>query len=76
MVDQLGTDEYSSGRFFRRKINFWLRQVKALRLECPAYVSSDGNYLRIAPSNGTSPVRPPSAKLAALTPTVTTKTPP
>jgi hypothetical protein len=76
LVNQLGTDEYSSDRFFRKKIRFWLRQVKALWPECPAHVSIDGNYLRIAPSNGTSPVRPPCAKLAAFTPTVTTKTPP
>lgn len=57
LVNQLGTDEYSRDRFFRRKINFWLRQVKALWPECPARVSSDGNYLQIPPSNGRSPVR-------------------
>lgn len=41
LVNQLGTKEYSSDRFFRRKINFWLRQVKALWPECPAHVSDD-----------------------------------
>lgn len=61
LVNQLGTDEYSNERFFRRKTNFWLQQVKALWPECPAHISSDGNYLRIAPSNCTSPVRPSSA---------------
>ncbi|SPE29424.1 hypothetical protein SBA2_450040 [Acidobacteriia bacterium SbA2] len=76
LVNQLGTGEYSSERFFRRKINFWLRQVKALWPECPAHVSSDGSHLRIAPSNGPSAVRPASATLAALTPTVISKTPP
>src|SRR5271157_1408990 len=75
LVNQLGTDEYSGERFFRRKINFWLRQVKALWPECPAHVSSDGNYLRIAPSNGPSPVKPRSATLAAHTPTSTPRTP-
>jgi hypothetical protein len=73
LVNQLGTDEYSDDRFFRRKINFWLRQVKALWPECPAHVSSDGNYLRIAPSSGPSPVRPQSAALAS---TAIPKTPP
>ena len=43
LVSQLGAKEYSSDRFFRRKINFWLRQVKALWPECPANVYQDGN---------------------------------
>jgi len=66
LVNQLGTDEYSSERFFRRKINSWLRQVKALWPECPAHVSSEGNHLRISPSKGISPVRPSFATIPAL----------
>ena len=69
LVNQLGTDEYSSERFFQRKANFCLRQVKALWPKCPAQVSRDGKYLRIAPSIGPSPVRPTSAALSALPPT-------
>jgi hypothetical protein len=76
LVNQLGTDEYSDDRFFRRKINFWLRQVKALWPECPAHISSEGNYLRIALSNGPSPVRPAFATLAALPRTAAPKTSP
>jgi hypothetical protein len=75
LVNQLGTDEYSRERFFRRKINFWLRQVKVLWPESSARVSSDGNYLQIAPLSGSSPVRPAPATLSGLTPTATPKTP-
>jgi hypothetical protein len=76
LANQLGAQEYSRDRFFRRKINFWLRQVKALWPECPARVSSDGNYLQIPPSNGRSAVRPPSAHPHAFTPIATSETRP
>jgi hypothetical protein len=67
LVNQLGTDGYSRGRFFRRKINCWLRQVKALWPECPAHVSRDGKRLQIAPSNGASPVRAIPSKPSTYT---------
>ena len=76
IVNQLGTDEYNTECFFRRKINLWLRQVKALWPECPRHIPTDENCLQIPPSNGMSSIRPPSATLATLTPTVTTKTAP
>ncbi|MBZ5668183.1 MAG: hypothetical protein LAO04_00415 [Acidobacteriia bacterium] len=58
LANQLGTREYSSDRFFRRKINFWLRQVKALWPDCPAHISDDGRCLLLAPSRGASRVKP------------------
>jgi hypothetical protein len=67
LVNQLGTYDYSSERFFRRKINFWLRQVKALWPECPAHVSSDGKRLQIAPWSGVSPVRAMPSKPSSYT---------
>ena len=45
LSDQLGTEEYSADRFFRRKIRRWLREVQALWPECPASVSKDSQHL-------------------------------
>lgn len=41
LSEQLGTEEYSANRFFRRKIHHWLR-VQTLWPECPASISQDG----------------------------------
>ncbi|HTS10434.1 MAG TPA: replication protein RepA [Candidatus Eisenbacteria bacterium] len=45
LSEQLGTDDYSANRFFRRKIRRWLREVTALWPECPASISADGQSL-------------------------------
>jgi hypothetical protein len=45
LADQLGDREYCAGRFFRRKLNYWLRQIKALWPECPARIAKDGQTL-------------------------------
>jgi len=45
LSDQLGTEEYSADRFFRRKIRPWLREVQALWPQCPASISADGQNL-------------------------------
>ena len=50
LSQQLGTAEYSNDRFFRRKIQHWLRQVKVVWPDCPAVVSNDGQVLVIASS--------------------------
>jgi len=47
LCEQLGTEEYSEPRFFRRKIHFWLRHVSALWPYCPARISQDGKSLTI-----------------------------
>ena len=50
LSQQLGTAEYSSGRFFRRKLQHWLRQVKVVWPACPANISNDGQVLVVGSS--------------------------
>ena len=45
LVDQLGSIEYSEKRFFRRKLAYWLREVRTFWPECPARISQDGQAL-------------------------------
>ena len=49
---QLGTGEYSSDRFFRRKIRRWLREVQTLWPECPVSISKDGHNLILYSARG------------------------
>jgi hypothetical protein len=42
LANQLG---YSDDRFFRRKLNRWLAEVKAFWPHCPAQISPDGQNL-------------------------------
>jgi hypothetical protein len=41
LSQQLGTTNYSAGRFFRRKLQHWLGHVKVVWPECPAEISDD-----------------------------------
>jgi Plasmid encoded RepA protein len=45
LAEQLGTREYCADRFFRRKLNRWLSEIKTLWPECPATVSKDRHIL-------------------------------
>jgi hypothetical protein len=54
LSQQLGTAEYSNGRFFRRKLQHWLREVKIVWPDCPAAISNDGQVL-VVRSSKTSP---------------------
>jgi len=45
LAEQLGTREYCADRFFRRKLNRWLSEIRTLWPECPATVSKDGHIL-------------------------------
>ena len=45
LAEQLGTREYCADRFFRRKLNRWLSEIKTLWPECPAAVSKDRHIL-------------------------------
>jgi hypothetical protein len=54
LSQQLGTAEYSNGRFFRRKLQHWLRQVKVVWPGCPVAISNDGQVLVVG-SSKTSP---------------------
>jgi Plasmid encoded RepA protein len=49
LIHQLGCGEYSSDRFFRRKLCAWLRRVATIWPECPARLSDDGTCLLISP---------------------------
>ena len=50
LSQQLGTAEYSHGRFFRRKLQHWLRQVKVVWPDCPAAMSNDRQMLVVGSS--------------------------
>ena len=47
LVNQLGSGGYSADRFFRRKLNRWLAEVKAFWPHCPAQISPDGLALTV-----------------------------
>ncbi|HEX5483771.1 MAG TPA: replication protein RepA [Terriglobia bacterium] len=55
LATQLGCDEYSSDRYFRRKLCTWLRRVRTIWPQCPAHLSEDGTCLVIRPSTKSSP---------------------
>ena len=56
LAEQLGTQAYSGDRYFRRKIIHWLRLVRALWSECPASLSTDGQYLIVPSSRRSSAI--------------------
>ena len=60
LAAQLGCEEYSMDRFFRRKINGWLRHVKALWPGCTAVVSEDGCFLVVSSCRTASAIKPAS----------------
>lgn len=47
LVHQLGSEEYARERDFRRKMEGWLKTVRALWPACPAKLHNDGRYLHI-----------------------------
>ncbi len=53
LADQLGSAEYTADRFFRRKLRFWLSEVKTIWPECPAQISPDGQTLTLRSSKKT-----------------------
>jgi hypothetical protein len=55
---QLGCQIHPEGRFLRRKINQWLRAIRAHWPECPAEISADGQSLIIASSKLSPALRP------------------
>ncbi|HEV2498105.1 MAG TPA: replication protein RepA [Terriglobia bacterium] len=58
LTNQLGTKQYSVERLFRHKITQWLRHVKQLWPECPAFISDDGLFLVISSSRHSAPIKP------------------
>jgi hypothetical protein len=65
LQSQLGTAGYCLDRYFRRKINSWLRYLKAFWPECPVRLSNDGSMLTVASSRQASAVRTVSSCCAA-----------
>jgi replication initiator protein len=50
LANQLGSAEYARPRRFRERLDQWLDLVRVLWPACPARISSDGNYILIAPA--------------------------
>jgi hypothetical protein len=50
LASQLGSVEYARPRKFRERLDKWLDLVRVLWPACPAAISSDGNYIWIAPA--------------------------
>jgi hypothetical protein len=50
LKEQLGCQIHPEGRFLRRKINQWLRVIRAYWPKCPAEISADGQHLIISSS--------------------------
>ena len=50
LAGQLGVAEYGLARTFRLTLRRWLRTVRALWPECPAYLSEDGSFLILFPA--------------------------
>ncbi len=47
LAARLGSTEYTSERFFRRKLGHWLSEVKAIWPQCPAQIFLDGQRLAL-----------------------------
>ena len=64
LADQLGSREYSAGRFFRRKLIHWLAEVRTIWPQCPAEISLDGRTLVLHSSRKTPAIAalPPFAR--------------
>jgi hypothetical protein len=50
LAGQLGSADYARPRKFRERLERWLLLVRALWPECPAQITTDGDYLSIAPA--------------------------
>jgi hypothetical protein len=57
-ANQLGSGAYSADRFFRRKLNRWLTEVKAFWPHCPAQISPDGQALIVYSSKKSPAIFP------------------
>jgi hypothetical protein len=50
LTAQLRSVEYTCPRRFRAMLEQWLEQVRAFWPECPATITKDREYLRLAPA--------------------------
>jgi hypothetical protein len=49
---------YAEDRFHRRKINLWLRVIRAHWSQCPAEIAADGQHLVISSSSHSPALHP------------------
>jgi hypothetical protein len=55
LVQQLGTTEYARPRKFREKLGHWLNEISLMWPQCPACISSDGEFLIVKPAQAINP---------------------
>jgi hypothetical protein len=58
LKQQLGCQIHAEDRFLRRKLNQWLRVIRAHWPQCPAQISSDGQSLVISSSKSSPALHP------------------
>lgn len=51
LVQQLGTTEYTRPRKFREKLSHWLKEIAVMWPQCPADISSEGDFLIVRPAH-------------------------
>ena len=59
LVSQLGSADYARPRKFREKLEGWLKLVRAMWPECPAYIDRDGIALVVDRSSAVLPTNTP-----------------
>lgn len=47
LVHQIGSEQYTRERDFRRQLELWLRQVQSFWPTCPARINNDGTHLML-----------------------------
>ena len=57
LTQQLGCVEYSRPSRFRAMLEQWLRTIRSLWPECPAFISTDGSALRIDRRSAVLPIQ-------------------
>jgi hypothetical protein len=50
LAAQLGSADYARPRKFRERLDRWLDLIRSLWPDCPAQISSDGDYILIRPA--------------------------
>jgi len=55
LVSQLGSADYARPRKFRKKLDGWLKLVRAMWPDCPAHIDQDGIALVVDRSLGVLP---------------------
>lgn len=62
LKEQLGCQVHAEGRFLRRKINQWLRVIRAHWPQCPAEISANGQSLVVSSSRAFPALHPARCK--------------